>query len=412
VGASLDGPPAEETIIELADARGRGRADTGTVDATASPDPAAFVRACLQLRHRPDRVETVRDQAGCWARDWDPLLAIARAERVGPLLDRALRGRDFLPAALLDAFHMDYRTTALRNRLLLDALAAVLRALADAGISVIVLKGAALIALVYREPALRPMVDVDVLVHAADRLEARAVLERLGYALSRAETRPGVLTAHESEIELRKPGPHGAAVDLHWSLFDSPHHQYRVDMAWFWRTAEPATIGGAPARVLGPVAQLLHLSGHLVLHHQGRGLLWWHDLAEVVHTDGARLDWDTLLAGAREFDLQLPLRRVLVELAAHWEVPVPAPVLERLRTEHPSRAEARLVAQLGTRPAAGRRFWIDLAGMRSWRSRWQFAAANLLPSAAYMRRRYGVRHTLLLPLYYPYRWLRGVFARE
>lgn len=46
--------------------------------------------------------------------------------------------------------------------------------------------------------------------------------------------------------------------------------------------------------------------------------------------------------------------------------------------------------------------------MASWTERWRFATATVFPSAPYMRRRYGVQHSWLLPFYYPYRWLRGL----
>ena len=48
--------------------------------------------------------------------------------------------------------------------------------------------------------------------------------------------------------------------------------------------------------------------------------------------------------------------------------------------------------------------------MPDWRQRLHFARANVFPSADYMRQRYGVRHPLLLPIYYPWRWLRGLLG--
>jgi hypothetical protein len=50
--------------------------------------------------------------------------------------------------------------------------------------------------------------------------------------------------------------------------------------------------------------------------------------------------------------------------------------------------------------------------MPGWRQRVRFARTNLFPSAAYMRQRYQIKHPLLLPLYYPYRWLRGLRGRS
>ena len=46
------------------------------------------------------------------------------------------------------------------------------------------------------------------------------------------------------------------------------------------------------------------------------------------------------------------------------------------------------------------------------RKRAYLAWISLLPSPAYMRHRYNIRHSLLLPLYYPYRWLVNLFKPQ
>lgn len=371
----------------------------------------AFLRSALRVRSCAAHAEVVRIEAHALADRWEDVARRIGRHRVGPLLYRALGDRDILPPALVETLRWDHRLTAVYNHLFLDALAVALRALADAGVAVIVLKGAALAVTVYRDVALRPMVDVDVLIRSADRETACRALQALGYVPVRAEPRPGALLAHESEVELRKPGPHPVSLDVHWSLFDSPHHQQRIAMDWFWDSAEPATIAGVPALVLGPEAQILHLCGHLMLHHAGHGLVWWVDVVEVIRAHAERIDWDELLTQARRSDLHVPVRHVLLELAQHWQAPVPGPVLTRLASERASRADTWVFGQLTrARRSAGRRFWTDLAGMSDWRTRWRFALANLFPSRAYMRERYGIGHPLLLPLYYPYRWLRGLFG--
>ena len=81
----------------------------------------------------------------------------------------------------------------------------------------------------------------------------------------------------------------------------------------------------------------------------------------------------------------------------------------RLRHLQPSGDEQRITAYL-TAPerSVARRFWTDLASMDDATTRLGYAWMHLFPSAAYMRARYHVRHAMLLPLYYPYRWLRGL----
>jgi hypothetical protein len=48
--------------------------------------------------------------------------------------------------------------------------------------------------------------------------------------------------------------------------------------------------------------------------------------------------------------------------------------------------------------------------MPTWRQRRRYALVHLFPSAAYMQRRYGVRHRCLVPFLYPYRWFLGLLG--
>ena len=57
-----------------------------------------------------------------------------------------------------------------------EMLRATLARFSEASVSVIVLKGAALAALVYPSPTLRPMGDIDLLVHERDRDRVDALL--------------------------------------------------------------------------------------------------------------------------------------------------------------------------------------------------------------------------------------------
>jgi hypothetical protein len=83
--------------------------------------------------------------------------------------------------------------------------------------------------------------------------------------------------------------------------------------------------------------------------------------------------------------------------------------LDQMMALSPRPAERHVFEALtaGSRPA-GRQLWVDLASTPGWRMRARFAWSNILPSTGYMRMRYNIRHGLLTPLYYPYRWLLGI----
>jgi Uncharacterised nucleotidyltransferase len=394
---------------EGAQGAGASAIDPPTSDDRQAAVAAAvgFLRALLASTRDPGAAAGLSAAAGR-AVDGDLLRNLIERERVGPLLHRALRGRSLLSPATHAALLESYRVTALRNLVLLHELGTCLEHLGAAGVAAIVLKGAALAQPVYGSLAVRPMCDLDILIHQRDLPRARTVIEALGFRPMRLETHAGALAEHENELAFEKPGRLPVELDVHWSLLDSPFYQRELAMEWFWDSARIQSLGSSSAPTLGVEALLLHLCAHLMLHHQGNGLLWWNDIAEVLSVESRAIDWREVFARSCAYQLLLPMREALTHLAAEWAAPIPAEVLRQFAEARPSTAEADVFARLSGAESAGQRFWSDLRGMGSWRRGLHYARTNLLPSVAYMRRRYGIRHRWLVPLYYPYRWLRGL----
>ena len=99
---------------------------------------------------------------------------------------------------------------------------------------------------------------------------------------------------------------------------------------------------------------------------------------------------------------------VLARVSENWRVPLPAGVLERLRTLCASPGEKRVDALLSGPHRVVHRLWAVLRGIRGWGARIRYVWGSLFPSVAYMRRNYDITHRILTPLYYPYRWLRAL----
>lgn len=371
-----------------------------------------FIISCLRTAWAPAAAEQVRDMMAGNVLDWARVVALTQTEGVTPLLHQALRDQALVPPASAAALAAAYHTSRLQNMLMLAQLEAVLRRLTAADLPVIVLKGAALIETIYQRAALRPMVDLDLLLHTADVHAAIDLLRPLGYAPEKTDLRAGATLDFENEIMLRRSEPPGGMLEIHWSLFDSPHHQTRMDPTWFWQTASMRQVGQAATLVLGPEAQLLHLCGHLWLHHRRQPkLLWQHDIAALLAHDAAVIDWELVMARAQQYDLVLPLQNILALLAQEWEPPLSPQILARIIALQPSGAERHALASIDTaQESVAGRFWTDLAGQRSWRAQLSYAWANLFPSTAYMRHRYAISAPWLTPVYYPYRWLRGAHS--
>jgi hypothetical protein len=340
--------------------------------------------------------------------DWETLLPVARAQNLLPILHKKMGGNPAVPDTAQNVLRGAYMRSAARAALMQHELAKLLGLFGAAGAEVILLKGSALAAAIYPDPALRPMSDVDVLI-TRDQLEpALGCTRQMGFAPDRDEARPGDALKFENELAMVNTSTAMTMIEFHWDLFNSTHHQNKMQMSWFWQSAVPITLNKTPAKMLGPEAQLLHLCSHLMLHHHGEGLLWWNDIFEVLNKLNGQINWDLALAKAQEFDLVLPLQRVVLQLADGWGAPVPAPVRQRLAQAQATPREAQVFGWLTSSAPPANRLAADLSGLPTWNARVRFALSNLFPSPGYMRRRYAIKHTALVPLAYPYRWFIGI----
>lgn len=342
--------------------------------------------------------------------DWDAVLTLAREERIAPLLYHQLteagwpaQAPDFFRRQLQDAYH-----AAIARQLLFEK---ELRRVAQALTAlpgrppILLLKGAALAATLYPDPALRPLTDLDLLLprHALDA--AAEALRALGYQEAFPSLAPGA--DHEMHHHLHLHGGPRAriAVELHWSLIAGAADWRAPSLTWFWEQTEPFP-PYPELRMLTPTAHLLYLSAHLMLQHgaaQAR-LLWFYDLHLLLTQEAERLDWEALLARARAYRWAPALRAALMEVHARFGTPLPPGVLDTLAHHEDPRAlrfVRRRASPLQTRATAT----LDKIRALNWSARLRWTWRLLCPSSAYMRWRYAPHPEWLWPVYYPYRWL-------
>jgi len=262
------------------------------------------------------------------------LVSLAREHRVSGLLARTLDRGGVLPgvprdlAARLRGDLLDDRM----GRARLDAAgAAALEALRDAGLSPVLLKGAALGVLVYPEPWLRPMSDVDLLLPRDALGRALEALGDAGFRLPPAEHRE---FWEESWYDLPVEAPDGTAgaVELHWSIAQEGRHF--PDVAGILARARELGYGPVTALAPAPVDLHLHQALHLGYHYfQPKGI-WIVDLA-LLHLAGEASPAE-LLQRARAWGM----RAILLLAALHVERCFPGVVPGELLV--PARRSLRL----------------------------------------------------------------------
>ncbi len=215
------------------------------------------------------------------------------------------------------------------NRLLFHRAGEAIRALQSAGIDVMVLKGAALSIEYYRDFSLRPMDDVDLLVRYSNARAATQVLLRHGWHEQDEWAGQHGLASAVRDYYHGKPWTHssGHVVDLHWNLLRfclGPEAD-----ADFWNDSREASFEGLSVRILNPADQLLHICVYGAAWEHDAPIRWIPDALAVLRK-APELDWDRLLAQARNRTLTLVVRGALNYIERNLGDFVPIDVLNEI----------------------------------------------------------------------------------
>lgn len=295
-----------------------------------------------------------------WRDQADPTNLDAGTIRLLPLVYANLRRLGEKDSVWHAKLQGCYRFTRARNQFIFHQASLLLDALHAVGCETLLLKGAPLATLYYRDEGLRPMADIDVLVSPQAAPQAVELLQKQNWTALRPE---GVaLIPFTNALAWRSPA--GLEADLHWNVMFGCWRAY--DDATLWAAAMPFDFQGRRTKALCATDQLLHTCFHGARWNTVPPLRWiadaWLILQRSEVNQEAKLDWARLLELARERYLTLMLRETLGYLHDKLAAPVPSEVLAKLRAAHVSRWEAnsyadKLRPQKALTAAGWLRYW-------------------------------------------------------
>jgi hypothetical protein len=211
-----------------------------------------------------------------------------------------------MPDELLAELRQAY-LCAVRQAVVQDEEAArILGILAQAGLTVVLLKGADLRLRVYPDPAARPMNDLDILVPPEQADLARSILTGLGYRPMEPNPRPGFQERYSHAAGLLPPSGLSLQMDLHWEIREG-HGYYRLPWKFVKPRLQEIVCHNLTLKVLSPE----HLLTHLCLHTYWEFTQWrqFLDLALVIRQ--MPVNWKQFAADVKACRCQVPVSRVL-----------------------------------------------------------------------------------------------------
>lgn len=228
--------------------------------------------------------------------DWASLPELAEKHGMAALLYHHLRGADItIPMETRTVLQGIVLRRQRHARAFMQATADILRAFDAAGVPLLVMKGVALGMLIYPDPMLRPLSDIDLAVAPADLTRTLHLLRELGYEVPESHIDSLIWRSVEGipvTIDL-KVGGESPAQTVFWETASN-------DFAGFADERQSFTCLGERGLTLGREALLIFLSRHLAKHllkgstTNPLRLIWIADLVSYAEQFKSTLDWDKL----------------------------------------------------------------------------------------------------------------------
>lgn len=299
----------------------------------------SFLR--IAISESPQKLDQFR--ALCASVRWKLLFELAERHGVQPLLHQALSSSDQLvPNADMRVLRQLHQTNLHKSLLLARELIHLLEHLAQSNVDVLVYKGLALAEWAYGDIALRPVGDIDLLIHGRDLPQLREAVRQLGYVpraqISAAQERAALGSGYGSVFD----GPAGRnLLDVKWAILPR-FYAVEFEHESFFRRGVSIRVAGHEMKTPSAEDTFLILAVHAAKHLWGR-LIWICDLARIVQR--AELNWTWVAAQAKKLGIVRILRVSLHLVKRLVGVETPAAAENSLSRDSEAEALAHEIEQ-------------------------------------------------------------------
>ena len=218
-----------------------------------------------------------------------------------------------------------YLRVLAKNHLMFHRAIPIFKKLQEEGIELMLLKGAALTLLHYKNFAIRPQLDIDILVKPENATKAFEILKKENWKPAYEFPMKTILNCRHS------CGFDGGAekqLDLHWSI----HIKCREENAdeVFWKKAVPVQFNDLFLQALNPSHQIFVDCIHGIRWDTRAPCRWVADVMTLVNSPEVTPDWDEIANLAIERKIVMPLLEGMRYLNHHFEANIPEKTISKL----------------------------------------------------------------------------------
>ncbi len=318
--------------------------------------------------------------------EWNDLIEKAKSLRVASILYYSISKSDKvskIPKDVLMSLRKTYLYYLSINMRLQKELSIIIDKMQSEGIKIIILKGFALGETVYNNIALRPMVDIDMIVNTAHFKSFDRIMLNLGWKNKSFMNRLGFNIEHNKHIEYSKDKLY---IEVHPKIYELP----LIDP---WERAIKTEIAGTKAFILGNEDFFMHLCLHLEYHGLSilSNLLWYIDILEFMKIHQDNIDWDYIINTAIKNKVNYHLYKILESINSQLGGNISKHILNQLESNNSSQSK-KMITDLMARIFGHDALPIHVKTYITFRS--------IFPSKDYIIYHYSSKHPRLFFIYY------------
>ncbi|MEN8190452.1 MAG: nucleotidyltransferase family protein [Thermodesulfobacteriota bacterium] len=254
-----------------------------------------ILELCARVEGHEYQHQLLREQCQGFS-DWQPLLDQAEKEGMAPLLKLHLdQSGSSCPISAKRALHIlakrHQHQAEVRSRMLGE----IVDHFAENGLTPLILKGAALAYTLYPDPALRPMRDMDILLHPDEVDRGQELLRQFGFQQASSPIPPDhfhlpPLLTEKDDVKI--------CIELHRGLYPHcPPWYPEISFARLLKTARAFQVGNRQALTFSNEETLHYLYQHALrapLTYESYKLINIADIIGFVENHGNNLDWKAI----------------------------------------------------------------------------------------------------------------------
>ena len=347
---------------------------------------------------------------------WDSAVTNIIARQTAPLFFKKLpllSNRNLVPPEATNKLQQAYYRSLSRGMVLYNAFEKLAEAFLNAGIRVVVLKGICLSEWLYEDIALRQFSDIDLLVSEDFAIDCLDVLSDLGY-----KPADGAVTefiSSKSEIVHYAPMVlNDVSVEIHIKLHRKSKH-YDIKTEFLLRNTKILLLRNRPTFALELHDLLIHLCVHLDKHFRGGHVQFtsFNDIVNLLEKYQNKIDWTFLWHRCNYYNCEQVVFKFIVMTHKFYNATVPENILRKYEIALTEADEVLFVGYLnGVFP---RQYhvglhWQSICMTRGFGNKLHYLLDLIFPPKKFMLQKYGIQHSALFWLWYPYRYYVGFKA--